>query len=83
MDKLINEDQKVPEITERTNYDSRGRTFIKLKLKNNSKVWFKVFKKKGKGTFFSGYSLEDTQQGFAVLCCRKSLRCLDKGDRLS
>ena len=46
MDKLINEDQKVPEITERTNYDSRGRTFIKLKLKNNSKVWFKVFNKK-------------------------------------
>ena len=53
MDKLINEDQKVPEITERTNYDSRGRTFIKLKLKNNSKVWFKVFNKiKGKEHFF-------------------------------
>ena len=53
MDKLINEDQKVPEITERTNYDSRGPTYIKLKLKNNSKVWFKVFnKKKGKEHFF-------------------------------
>ena len=54
MDKLINEDQKVPEITERTNYDSRGRTFIKLKLKNNSKVWFKVFnnKKRERNIFF-------------------------------
>ena len=52
MDKLINEDQKVPEITERTNYDSRGRTFIKLKLKNNSKVWFKVFNKKRERNIF-------------------------------
>ena len=52
MDKLINEDQKVPEITERTNYDSRGRTFIKLKLKNNSKVWFKVFNEKRERNIF-------------------------------
>ena len=52
MDKLINEDQKVPEITERTNYDSRGPTYIKLKLKNNSKVWFKVFNEKRERNIF-------------------------------